>query len=134
MDRKNVDQKGPQLMTNTLEKTPFIVWEPKAGSSDKDTFDIASAGLQFDGRISEVSLDLLIDLDVLKYNGSLRSDVIFVPGLIDILEQANRIMIRGIYNTLELQPSYQGTIRKPNGKPVVVSIVENESNHYSIIF
>ena len=134
MDRKNINQEGNQLMTNTLEKPEIIVWEPKAGSTDTDTFNVAAAGLQFDGRISEVSLDLLIDLDVLKYNGSLRSDVIHVPSLIDVLEQANRIIIRGIYNTLQLQPSYQGTIRKSNGKPVVISIVENEANHYSITF
>ena len=41
MDRKNNNQEGNQLMTNTIEKPEIIVLEPQGASDDKDTFDVA---------------------------------------------------------------------------------------------
>jgi len=134
MAQKNINQEGKQLMTSTLKAPEVIVFEPKVSLEDGDLFDVAAAGLQFEGRINRVSTDLLIDLDVMRYNATVRNDVINVPNLLDVLEQAHQIINRSIYNTMTLQPSYSGTIRRPNGKQIVISIIENETNNYSIAY
>ena len=133
MDRKNINQ-GGKHMTCTEQKPEAIVFEPKVSRDNGETFDIAAAGLQFESRISRVSTDVLIDLDVMKYNGRMHTDVINVSGLLDVVEQAERIINRGIYNTMALQPSYCGPIRNSRGGVAIVEIKENENNQYSIIY
>ncbi len=133
MDSQKFNQKGNPLMKTCTEQKPdYIVFEPKVSREDGDIFDVAAAGLQFEGRINQVSTDVLIELNILKNDQERRADVVNVSSLTDLIEQAHRIINRDLYYSLTLQPSYSGIIRKNNGQPIRVSIQENDTNFYSI--
>ena len=77
--------------------------------------------------------NLLLELEIMKYDIKRRQDVINVSSMVDLLEQAKKIVLKGIYNNLQEESFYCGDIRKHNGDMVKIFIEMNETGKLTLL-
>ena len=77
--------------------------------------------------------NLLLELEIMKYDVKRRQDVINVSSMVDLLEQAKKIVLKGIYNNLQEESFYCGDIRKHNGDMVKIFIEMNETGKLTLL-
>ena len=77
--------------------------------------------------------NLLLELEIMKYDIKRRQDVINVSSMVDLLEQAKKIVLKGIYNNLQEDSFYCGDIRKHNGDMVKIFIEMNETGKLTLL-
>ena len=109
------------------------VYSSEQAADDDILFSLNKSAFFKNKYFNYATTNLLLELEIMKYDIKRRQDVINVSSMVDLLEQAKKIVLKGIYNNLQEDSFYCGDIRKHNGDMVKIFIEMNETGKLTLL-
>ena len=109
------------------------VYTSDQAAEDGILFDLGKSNLLKNDMFNFVTTNLLLELDIQKYDGKRRTDVINISMMLDLIEQSKRIVLRGIEANLQEDSFYCGDVRKHNGERIKIFIEMNETGKLTLL-
>ena len=109
------------------------VYSSEQAADDDILFSLNKSAFFKNKYFNYATTNLLLELEIMKYDVKRRQDVINVSSMVDLLEQAKKIVLKGIYNNLQEESFYCGDIRKHNGDMVKIFIEMNETGKLTLL-
>ena len=107
-----------------IDDDVIAVYTSDQAAEDGILFDLGKSNLLKNDMFNFVTTNLLLEMDIQKYDGKRRTDLI---------EQAKRIVLRGIEANLQEDSFYCGDVRKHNGERIKIFIEMNETGKLTLL-
>ena len=111
----------------------IAVYTSNQAVEDGILFDLRKSRFLANEHFNFVTINLLQELGIIKYDGKRHTDVVNISQMLDLIEQAKRIVIRGIEASLQEDSFYCGDIRKHNGERIKIFIEMNETGKLTLL-
>ena len=109
------------------------VYTSDQASEDGILFNVGKSAILKNDLCNFITTNLLLDMDIMKYDARVGSDVVKVQLALDLIEQAKAIVNREIANKLATDHFYSGMVRKLNGERIRIFICENETGKFTLM-
>jgi hypothetical protein len=134
MQRSNLNpQEAREEKPLFTQNDVISVYTSDQASEDGILFNVDKSEFLRNKLISFVTTNLLIEMDIMKYDAKVHMDVVNTSMALDLIEQARAIVNRTISNTLMVDHFYSGDVRKQSGERIKIFIVENELSKYTLM-
>jgi len=109
------------------------VYTSDQAAEDGILFSVGKSQFLKNDYFNYITVNLLLEMDIMKYDAKRRTDVVNVQMTLDLIEQAGKIVNRELANKLLMDCFYSGTVRKSNGERIRIFISENETGKYTLM-
>ena len=109
------------------------VYSSEQATEDGILFNLSESVFFKNKYFSFVTTNLLLDLNILAYNSEKQMDVINTSMLLDLIEQAKRIVLNKIQETLSDDHFYSGVVRSSKNESIRIFICQNETGLYTLM-
>ena len=109
------------------------IYTSDEATEDGILFDLSKSSFFKNEHFNFVTTNLLSDLNILSFSSKLNSDVINTPMLLDLLEQAKRIVLNKIRETLTEDTFYSGIVRSQDNQSIRIFICQNETGLFTLM-
>ena len=134
MQRSNLNPQEPREERPIFTQEDVIsVYSSDQAADDGILFSVNESVILKNDFCNYITTNLLLEMDILKYDAKAGNDVVKVQMVIDLIEQAKAIMNREIFNKLETDHFYAGDVRKSNGERIKIFISENETGLFTLM-
>ena len=120
---------------NIFENADVIsVYTSDEAVDDGILFDLRENQVFHNKLFNFATTNLLREMNILQYSSKHNRDVIFTSMMIDLIEQAQKIVLRKIEETLDGEEHfYCGDVRKLNGERIKIFIEMNETGKFTLL-
>ncbi len=109
------------------------VYSSDQAADDEVLFTLSKSAFFRNKYFNYATTNLLLELDIMTYDSRRKQDVINVSQMIDLLEQARRIVVQSIETKMQEDDFYCGDIRKHNGQRIKIFIETNETGKLTLL-
>ncbi len=110
------------------------VYTSEQASEDGILFDFSKNEVLSNKFFNFATTNLLYEMGILKYSAKHKTDVVNISMMLDLIEQAKRIVLRNLEETLNGEEHfYCGDVRKLNGERIKIFIEMNETEKFTLL-
>ncbi|MFH0753081.1 MAG: hypothetical protein V2A70_00775 [Candidatus Omnitrophota bacterium] len=134
MQRSNLNPQETREEKSVFTKDDVIsVYTSDQAADDDILFSLNKSAFFKNKYFNFATTNLLLELEIMRYDIKRRKDVINISSMLDLLEQAKKIVLKSIYNNLQEDSFYCGDIRKHNGEMIKIFIEMNETGKLTLL-